>query len=132
MTNTHRTAAQAEKELADNAKLLRAWKQFHRDERAEVLAGQHGAVLSELFWMFANLKHVRPEQLIGLVQSIDWASIPYAAKLVTVHELNTAITRLRERHGLPPIDDPLPGEPDNPFHVIRAIVLVPNSEGHRA
>jgi len=40
-----------------------------------------------------------------------------------VHELNTAITAIREKHGPPPIDDGLPGEPDTPFRTIKAIVL---------
>jgi hypothetical protein len=39
-----------------------------------------------------------------------------------VHELNTAITAIREKHGPPPIDDGLPGEPDTPYRAIRAIV----------
>jgi hypothetical protein len=31
-----------------------------------------------------------------------------------VYELSTAITTIREKHGLPPIDDGLHGEPDTP------------------
>jgi hypothetical protein len=106
-----RTAAQAEKELRDNARLLRAWKKFHREEREAVLSGSHGAVLSELFRMFKNLQHVRPAQLIGYAQSIDWSAIDYNTKLTVVHELNNAITAYRTKHGLEPIDDNLPGDP---------------------
>src|SRR5262249_36988347 len=69
----HRTAK--EKELADNARLLRAWKRFHRDERDAALSGPHARTLAELFRMFANLKHVQPAQLIGFVGAIDWAAI---------------------------------------------------------
>jgi len=71
--NPNRSKAKQEKELADNARLLRAWKKFHREEREAVLAGPHGALLSELFRMFANIQHVAPAQLVGFVQSINWA-----------------------------------------------------------
>jgi hypothetical protein len=112
-----------EQKLADDARLLRAWKKFHREEREAVLAGPHGAVLAELFRMFANLKHVQPVQLIGFVRSIDWSAIDYQTKLTVVHEINEAITAFREKHGLAPIDDGVPDEPETPFRMIRAIVL---------
>ncbi|HKQ85194.1 MAG TPA: hypothetical protein VJS43_00350 [Candidatus Acidoferrales bacterium] len=57
--------AKKEKELADDARLLRAWKKFHREEREAVLAGPYGATLAELFRMFANMKHVAPALLVG-------------------------------------------------------------------
>jgi len=41
--NPNRSKAKQEKELADNARLLRAWKKFHREEREAVLAGPHSA-----------------------------------------------------------------------------------------
>jgi hypothetical protein len=80
-------------------------------------------VLNELFRMFANLKHMQPAQLIGYVQSIDWSVIDYDTKLVVIHECNTAITALREKHDLASIDDNLPGEPETPFRTIKAVVL---------
>jgi len=51
----HRTT---EEKLADDARLLRAWKKWHAEERAAVLAGPHGSGLAELFRMLENLKHV--------------------------------------------------------------------------
>jgi len=83
-----------ERERAGDAKMFRAWKKFHREEREAVLAGPHGTVLSELFRMFKNLQHVQPSQLIGFVDSIDWASIDYATRLTVLHEINNAITRI--------------------------------------
>jgi hypothetical protein len=120
-----------ERERANNARLLRAWKKFHRDEREEAFAGPHGATLAELFRMFKNLELMQPTQLIGYVQSIDWAAIDYTTKLVVVHEADSAITALREKHGLDPINDNLPGDPDTPFRTIKTIVLTasPHNEG---
>ena len=126
-----RSTAQ-EKKLADNERLLRWWKKFHREEREAVVAGPHGAVLAELFRMVKNLQHVQPAQLIGLARSIDWAAIDADTKLVTLHELNAAITRFREKRGLEPIDDTVSDEP--PFRTIKAILFPasPHCEGaHR-
>jgi hypothetical protein len=82
--------------------------------------------MSELFRMFNNLKHVQPTQLIGFIQAIDWAMVDFASRLVVVHELNNAIMTFREKRGLEPINDNLPGEPDTPFRTIKVIVLTPS------
>jgi hypothetical protein len=128
----HRTVE--EQKRIDDARLLHAWKKFHREERAAAIAGPHGAVLAELFRMLDHLKHVKPAQLLGLVMSIDWASIDYGIRLVVVHEVNTRIAKIRETNNLPPFDDGLPGDPDGPSRTIRKIVLTacPHNEGaHR-
>src|SRR5262245_6420120 len=102
-----RHKSEKDKKLADNERLLTSWKKFHREEREAALAGPHGDVLSELFRMFKNLQHVQPSQLIGLTRVIEWSAIDYATRLTVVHELNTAITTFREKHGLDPIADGL-------------------------
>src|SRR5438046_883784 len=99
------------KKLADDARLLRNWKAWHREQLNDVLAGPHGSMLAELFRMFENLQHVQPAQLIGLVRSIDWTLIDYGTRLVVLHELNTAITKYREQRGAEPINDNLWHEP---------------------
>ena len=128
----NRRQSEKDKKLADNERLLRWWKKFHREEREAVLAGPHSVVLGELFRMFKNLQHVRPAQLLGFARSIDWAAIDADTKLVTLHELNAAITRFREKRGLEPIDDTVSDEP--PFRTIKAILFPasPHCEGaHR-
>ena len=122
---TVRRNSKRERERAGDAKMFRAWKKFHREEREQALAGPHGAVVSELFRMLQNLQHLQPSQLIGYVQSIDWSAIDYTTKLTIIHELNSAITTFREKRGLEPIDDNLPGDPDTPFRAIKTIVLTP-------
>jgi hypothetical protein len=117
-----------EQKLADDARLMRAWRAFHREEREAVFAGPHGVVLSELFRMLDNLKLVQPTQLVGFAQSINWASIDCATKLTVLHEINNSITGLRTKRDLEPIDDPLPSEPESPFRQLKAI-LFPSNEG---
>jgi len=117
-----------EKELADNARLLRAWKKFHREEREAVLAGPYGTTLAELFRMFSAIKHVAPAQLIGFIGAIDWAAIDYQTRLTVLHEVNSAVVKFRESQSIQPFDDPLPGAPPNAFQIIRAIVIANNKE----
>jgi hypothetical protein len=119
------TKTEKDKKLADNARLLRAWTKFHREEREAVLAGPHGAVLSELFRTFANIQHVAPVQLVGFVQSINWADVDYAIRLTVLHEINNAITEFRVKRDMEPIDDNLPGEPETPYRLIKAILFSP-------
>jgi hypothetical protein len=110
-----------EQELADNARLLRAWKAFHREERDAVLAGPYATTLAELFQAFANIECVKPAQLVGFIAAVDWSAIDYQTRLTVLHEVNTAITKWRERQGLDPISDPL-GAPPNAFQIIRGII----------
>jgi hypothetical protein len=118
-----RLKSQREKGLQDDARLLRAWKRWHREERAAALAGPHGPALAELFRMFDNIRHVRPIQLVGLVQSIAWAAIDDPTRFVVLHEANAAIGKQRERSGLVPFDDGLPGDPPNVFRLIQATIV---------
>jgi hypothetical protein len=118
-----RNQSEKDKKLADDQRLMRWWRAWHREQRDDVLAGPHGAVLGELFRMIKNLQHVQPSQLVGLAHSIDWAVIDFDTKLITLHELNAAITKLREACGQEPIDDGLPGEPLRVFQRIRGIVM---------
>jgi hypothetical protein len=119
-----------ERERAGDAKMFRAWKKYHRDERDAVLAGPHGAALAEVFRMLDHLEHVRPEQLVGFIRSINWAAIDCDTRLVVLHEVNTAITKYRERRGADALSDPLPGEPDTPFRMIHKILhQVPATRG---
>ena len=117
-----------EKKLADDARLMRAWRAFHREEREAALAGPYAVTRAELFRMFANLVHVQPAQLVGFIGAIDWAAIDYQTRLVVLHEINNAITVYREKRGLEPISDPLQGAPFNAFQRIRAIMF-PASAG---
>jgi hypothetical protein len=120
-----------EKKLADDARLLRAWKNFHREERETVLSGPHARTLVELFRMFANIECVQPSQLVGFIGAIDWSAIDHQTRLTVLHELNTVITKLREKRGLAPIDDPLPGQPDNAFRIIKKLFEFPASSQER-
>ena len=115
-------SAKEQKKVADDARLLRAWKNFHREEREAVLAGPHARTLGELFRMFSNIECVKPVQLVGFIGAIDWSVIGYETRLTVLHEVNTAITKFREKRGQPFVDDPLPGAPDNAYRIIKNLL----------
>jgi len=128
-----RRQSQKDKELADNARLLRAWKRFHREERDVALSGPHAVTLAELFRMFSAIEHVTPAQLIGFIGTIDWSAIDYQTRLTVLHEVNAMIAKFREKRGLEPINDPLPGQPDNAFRIIKNLFnSLPPCAGERA
>jgi hypothetical protein len=108
-----------EQELADNAHLLRAWRNWHHEQLKQTRAGPHGTAVAQVM---ATLKHMTPDSapaLISLMRDFDWSQMSADVRLVVLHEINQAITRLRERAGLAPIDDPLPGQRLNAFLLIK-------------
>ena len=108
-----------EQELADNAHLLRAWRNWHHEQLKQTRAGPHGTAVAQVM---ASLRHMQPGSapaLIELLHDFDWSQMSADVRLVVLHEINQAITRLRERAGLAPIDDPLPGQRLNAFLLIK-------------
>jgi len=106
-----------DQELADRAYLLRAWHKWHREQLKEALAGVHGAVLERLLAGLKNLRSAR--ELVDFISAKDWGAVDTDTRLIALHQINDAITRLRERRGLDAIDDPLPGQPASAFQIIK-------------
>jgi hypothetical protein len=108
-----------EQELADNAHLLRAWKRWHHEQLEETLNGPHGPAVAQVM---AFLRHMKPDSapaLIALLREFDWSQMDADVRAVVLFEINQAITRLRERAGLVPIDDALPDQRLNAFLLIK-------------
>src|SRR5262249_39685928 len=102
-----------EKKLADDARLLRWWEAHHHERLEEALAGVHRDVLARVMAQLENLKSAR--ELVNALAAEDWSAVDADTRLIVLHELNVAIAKLRSKSGLEPIDDPLPGQPDNAF-----------------
>jgi hypothetical protein len=108
-----------EKELADDARLPRAWRKWHAEQLEEALASMHGAVLARLMEELKDLRSAR--ELVDFIAAQDWSAIDADARFIALHEINTAITKLRVKSGLEPIDDAPPGQSDNAFRIIKAL-----------
>jgi hypothetical protein len=98
----------------------RGWRRWHREQLEEVLAGVHRSVLEHLMKQLKDLRSAR--ELIDFVSAQDWGAIDADTRFIALHEVNAAITKLRERLGLPPIDDALPGQRATAFQIIRSIM----------
>jgi hypothetical protein len=117
-----------DQELADNARLLRAWKAWHREQLEEALHGLHRDVLEQLM---AQLKHLHEaRELLRFIEAQDWVAIDANIRLIALHEINAAITRLRERNGMAPFDDGLPDQPDNVFRRIKQMLFAAPPGAH--
>jgi hypothetical protein len=115
-----------DEKLAEGQKLSRAYKQWHREQLADALASVHGATVAELMILLDRLELSSAAALLACVQRTAWNEISYDIRLTVLHQINETIARLRERNGMPAIDDPLPGQPDSVFRRIKHILFHPS------
>jgi hypothetical protein len=108
-----------DKEVEDNARLLRAWCRWHAEMLEEALAGVHRDVLERLMEQLKALRSAR--ELVDFINAQNWEAVDADTRLIALHEINQAIMKLREKSGMEPISDPLPGQPDNTFRIIKHI-----------
>jgi hypothetical protein len=106
-----------EKELEDNSRLLRLWHRHHREQLAEALAGVHGAVVERVMAQLEDLRTAR--ELVAALEAEDWSAVDDDTRFTVLHEIDCAISKLRERRGLPAFDDPLNDQPENAFRIIK-------------
>jgi hypothetical protein len=125
-----RKQSELEKELADNARLLRAWKAWHREQLAEALAGPHRVQVSELMTLLDRLELSSAAALLDFIRRSDWSFVSYDTRSTILHQINQTIARLRERNGMAVIDDPLPGQPDNVFRRIKQTLFAAPPGAH--
>jgi len=99
---------------------MRAWQAWHAEQLREALAGIYADVMRRLMTQLADLRSAR--ELVAFIEAQNWSAVDANTRLVALHEINAAISRLRERAGQDPIDDALPGEPLRAFQLIREII----------
>lgn len=100
--------------------VLRAWKNWHAEMLEEALAGVHRDVLKRLLEQLKDLRSAR--ELVDFISAQNWEAVDADTRLIALHEINQAIIKLREKSGMEPIDDPRPGQPDNAFRIIKAML----------
>ena len=64
-----------QKELADQARLMRAWKAWHAEQLDEALAGLHGAMVAELMTLLDRHELNSAAALRACVQRMDWSTV---------------------------------------------------------
>jgi hypothetical protein len=108
-----------EKKLADDAYLLREWRRYRAERLEEALAGVHHDLVARVMQRLENLKSAR--ELVDAMLAEDWTAVDADTRAMVLAQIDSAIVALRERQGLPPFDDPLPGAPDNAFMILRRL-----------
>jgi hypothetical protein len=115
--------SEKEKELRDNAHLLRAWKRWHAEQLEEVLTGPHAVIATQVVHFLKTMTPTSANALLALMRGQTWASVDANTKFVLLHEINSAITAMRERNNIPAIDDPLPHERLSVFQAIKQMLF---------
>jgi hypothetical protein len=128
-----RRSDKEQKKLADDAYLLRQWRAWHREQLEDALAGVHRDVMARLMAQLDDLRSAR--ELVAFIAAQDWSAVNADTRLIALHQIDTAIMRLREQMDQEPIDDALWHEPPRAFQRIREIinpVSRTNGEAHRS
>jgi hypothetical protein len=112
-----------EQELADGARLLRQWRAWHRERLEEVLAGPHGVIATQVVEFLKTTTPASADALLALMRSRTWSDVDADTKFTLLHEINTAITDMREKNGMAAIDDPLPHERLSVFQTIKQMLF---------
>jgi hypothetical protein len=107
---------------ADQTRLLHEWKRFHLDELNEALSGIHGTLVAQLMSVLAKMTIRDGKILIEFIDAQQWQDIPASIRLVCLHEINSRLIKLREKHGFAPFDDALPSERPNVFLIVKKLM----------
>jgi hypothetical protein len=86
-----------QKELADNAYLLRAWRRWHREQLDTVLAGPHAVIATQIMEFLKTMTPASANALLQLMRGHCWKDVDADTKFILLHEINDAIVRLREK-----------------------------------
>ena len=118
--NRRRPSTKEQKKLADDARLMRWWSAWHREQLEQALDGMHGDIMRGLMAQLKDLRSARV--LVDFISAHDWSRVDANTRMIALHEINRAIAALRSKSGLPFVDDPLPGQPDNAFRIIKNLL----------
>ena len=101
---------------------LRAWNQWRRERLETLLAGPHGRSLQQLIRFLETMTVRDAPALIALVKLGQWQRTDPNTRLDVLSLIDEHIIKLREVHGLAPIDDGLTDEDPTAFQQIREML----------
>jgi hypothetical protein len=102
-----------EKAVMEKRELLSLYKKWKAMIRRGMAQGLYGPEIIGLFRMLR--KTPSPQQMADWVRSQQWLlNASTDTKYAVLGWIDEILMRWNVRHGLPPLDDSLPWEPDNP------------------
>jgi hypothetical protein len=117
-----RAQARLDKEEADREQLMKAWCAVQQRQIDDALVGPCGAQIGALLAFLKELSLDREAELVGFVQADSWHSANPDIRFLAMRLIGSRLVRLREDAGLPPFDDPLPGDPPSVFLQVREML----------
>jgi hypothetical protein len=108
--------------LAERDKQFAQWRTWRQERCAALLEGPHADAARSLLAQLNQLTMADSEHLINCVRSGPWVTADATVRQTLLAIIDNTIIELRERNGLPPFDDPLPGEPPNAFLTLRELL----------
>jgi hypothetical protein len=122
---TRQQNAAKEKALRERRTEFRLWKKWRHERLEAPLANPH--YVGPMRALLECLKHTKtPGELIDIIRLGPWFGADAEVRFVVLALVDAAIMRKREQLDKAPFDDPLPGERDNVFFILREM-LAPDS-----
>jgi len=113
----------AEKQLDEEAQLLKLYRRQQRADVRTLLEGPFGRDVRGLMRILRTMTLESGPALVTIVRESTWLkTMPIDHKWFVLRLISRAITRVREAAGLPPFDDGLPGEAPKAFEQIKEIL----------
>lgn len=118
-------SAQAEKDLLDEATLLKLYRRERRKQLQALLDGPFGGDVHELLRFMRGMTLDSAPGLITLVREAVWIkALPEDHKYILLRLVSHGIVRVREKNGLAPFDDEIWGDKPKAFSQIKQIIGV--------
>ena len=95
---------------------------IYRTRIDRLLSGPHSGRARRLLSFLQEMTLTDGRALIEHLELEGWPEVEREARTDALSLIGVRITHLRERAGLAPFDDPLPGERNNVFLVIRELL----------
>jgi hypothetical protein len=119
-----RAERKLEKERKEREQLFGMWTKWHKERKAELLAGPYSEAANELALFLERMTITDAPALIELTKRGPWCEADADTRFLVLELIAHSIIYLREREGLAPIDDPIPFSDDEPdaFMIIREML----------
>ena len=120
-----RARIQAEKEVEDEKVLTKAYRRWKRAKRDALLAGPHGREVRGIVSFLDTMSLSSAPALIGTIERAHWVKALSADDRHTLLGIvGAGIARCREKAGLDPYDDGVPGDPPKAFERIKTFMEI--------
>jgi hypothetical protein len=117
-----RQKTREQKALAEQSYQLQQWRAWRRTRTEALLTGRYGEAACALVAFLRTM--TKPSELVEFVMAGPWTDADADTRTEVLTLIDAAITKRRERAGLAPFDDPLPGEPPGAFLILREQLLL--------